>query len=106
VTFIIDAQLPPRLARWFQKREHKALHTSELQRGNRTPDRDLLTLAHSEKDAVLITKDNDFQMSFETGNIHNDDLIALFERHETTLIELLLRYSFLELRANELIVHR
>jgi predicted nuclease of predicted toxin-antitoxin system len=38
VKFLIDAQLPARLARFLNDAGHDALHTSELPQGNRTTD--------------------------------------------------------------------
>jgi predicted nuclease of predicted toxin-antitoxin system len=38
VKFLIDAQLPTRLARFLNDAGHDALHTSELPQGNRTTD--------------------------------------------------------------------
>jgi predicted nuclease of predicted toxin-antitoxin system len=66
----------------------------------------------------LITKDADFQLSFEldkgppklllvtTGNIHNNELLALFNRHEATLFSLLDQHRFIELSRAAIIVHR
>ena len=53
--FIVDAQLPSRLARDLCAAGHDARHTLELPLGNRTPDGQLAALAASE-DRVLITK--------------------------------------------------
>jgi predicted nuclease of predicted toxin-antitoxin system len=36
--FVVDAQLPKRLARWLAARGHDALHTLDLAGGNRTSD--------------------------------------------------------------------
>lgn len=115
--FLIDAQLPRRLARWLSERGHDVHHTEELSGRNRTPDSALLAHADNET-RVLITKDADFQLSFElgkgppklllvtTGNIHNDELLALFARHESQLLQVLDRYSFVEISRTALIVHR
>jgi len=67
---------------------------------------------------VLIIKDTPFEISHEleqgppklllntTGNIHNDELLALFARHEEALFRLLDQHTFLELSRSQLIVHR
>ena len=39
--FLVDAQLPRRLARWLQDKGHDALHTRDLPAGNRTEDADV-----------------------------------------------------------------
>ena len=111
----VDAQLPRRLALWLQQRGHDVIHTLHLSQQNRTPDPFLLGLA--DKDArVLITKDTDFEITHElgqgppkrllitTGNIHNDELLALFARHEETLVCLLNQHTFIELNRSQLIV--
>lgn len=115
--FLVDAQLPRRLARWLTERGHDVRHTHELSRQNRTPDTALLVHARDEN-RILVTKDADFQLSFElgkgppklllitTGNIHNDELLALFATHESQLLEILDRHSFIELSRTALIVHR
>ena len=115
--FLVDAQLPRRLAHWLQERGHDAVHTLELAQQNRTPDASLLALSNDEQRA-LITKDTDFQITHElghgppklllvtTGNIHNDELLALFARHEEMLFVLLEQHAFLELSRIQLIIHR
>ena len=115
--FLVDAQLPRRLALWLQQRGHEVTHTLDLAQQNRTPDPSLLALAN--KDGyVLLTKDSDFEISFElgqgpprlllisTGNIHNDELLELFARHEEDLLRLLAQHTFLELSQSQLIVHK
>jgi predicted nuclease of predicted toxin-antitoxin system len=82
VKFLVDAQLPRRLALWLQQRGHDVIHTLELAQQNRTPDPFLLPRANQD-DRVLVTKDTDFEITYElgqgppklllitTGNIHN-----------------------------------
>ncbi len=115
--FLVDAQLPRRLALWLQQRGHEVVHTLDLAQQNRTQDPVLLALAKKDQ-RVLITKDTDFQITLElghgppklllvtTGNIHNDELLKLFSRHETTLIGLLEQHTFIELNRSQLIVHK
>ena len=115
--FLVDAQLPRRLALWLQQRRHDAVHTLHLAQRNRTPDPSLLALANQDQ-RVLITKDTDFAISHElgqgppklllvtTGNIHNDELLELFARHEEMLFRLLDQHTFIELSRRQLIVHK
>lgn len=115
--FLVDAQLPRRLALWLQERGHDVVHTLQLEARNKTPDALLLALANQER-RVLITKDTDFQITFElgqgpprlllvsTGNIHNDELLALFSKHEATFFSLLTQHLFIELTRSQLIVHK
>jgi predicted nuclease of predicted toxin-antitoxin system len=117
VKFLVDAQLPRRLALWLQQRGHDVVHTLNLPQQNRTPDPFLLAMSNKE-DRVLITKDTDFEITYElgqgppklllitTGNIHNDELLELFVRHEEALFRLLAQHTFIELSRSQLIVHR
>ena len=41
-----------------------------------------------------------------TGNIHNNELLSLFVRHEETLFRLLAQHEFIELSRSQVIVHR
>jgi len=56
--FLIDAQLPPALARLLEEHGHVAEHVTEIGPAD-APDRDLWQYA-LEHDAVLVTKDEDF----------------------------------------------
>lgn len=60
---LVDAQLPPRLARELSAAGHDVMHSLDLPRGNQTPDEDLIAVAMSEGRA-LVTKDSDFVASF------------------------------------------
>lgn len=67
---------------------------------------------------MLISKDADFEMTHElghgppklllvtTGNIHNNELLELFARHEESLFLLLTQHTFIELSRSQLIVNR
>ena len=61
--FLLDAQLPPRLAQELRVHGHDTLHTIHLPLRNRTPDGDIADLATMEG-RVLVTKDSDFVTSF------------------------------------------
>ncbi|MCK9249534.1 MAG: DUF5615 family PIN-like protein [Solirubrobacteraceae bacterium] len=56
--FLVDAQLPPALARMLEARGHEAEHVVDITRGD-APDRELWNYA-VEHGAVLVTKDEDF----------------------------------------------
>jgi predicted nuclease of predicted toxin-antitoxin system len=60
VKFLIDAQLPARLARFLNDAGHDALHTSELLQGNRTTDVQIAEQADRDG-RVVVTKDRDFR---------------------------------------------
>jgi predicted nuclease of predicted toxin-antitoxin system len=92
VKFLIDAQLPTRLAEFLNRAGHDALHTSELPDGNRSTDRQVALRADTDA-RVVVTKDQDFRdghlltasprrlLVVATGNITNSALLSLVERH-------------------------
>lgn len=114
--FLVDAQLPERLATKLRDHGHDAIHTLDLPEGNRTRDRDITTLA-DEQGRVVVTKDTDFRDSHllsgeperllivATGNIRNADLLALFEAHLDEISDFFAESSFVELRADRLVAH-
>lgn len=56
--FLVDAQLPPALARWLAERGHDARHVADIGLAGAS---DLVIAAWAEADAaVLVTKDEDF----------------------------------------------
>lgn len=114
--FLIDAQLPRRLADWLRNAGYEAVHTLELPAGNRTQDHDINALSVVEQWTV-VTKDKDFVNSFlvvgkphrlllvVTGNISNADLEKLFQSHFETLAQLLESHRFVELNRTTIVVH-
>lgn len=94
VRFLVDAQLPARLARFLRSVGHDALYTTELPDGNRTSDGRIAELADDEG-RVVVTKDRDFRdghllarspqrlLVGATGNITNAALLSLFGRIST-----------------------
>ena len=114
--FIVDAQLPRRLARELAASGHDALHTLDFPAGNRTPDGDINGAAIRES-RVVVTKDNDFVTSFllkgvppkllliSTGNISNDELSKLVAANLTALESALTKYNFVELNATTITIH-
>ena len=61
--FLIDAQLPRRLAHQLGVAGFETTHTLDLAQGNRTTDQTLITLSLKEQ-CVIVTKDSDFVESF------------------------------------------
>jgi predicted nuclease of predicted toxin-antitoxin system len=116
VNFLVDAQLPPRLAHFLRTAGHDVVHTSELPDANRTTDTEVARLADAD-DRVVVTKDRDFRSSHllqsrprrllivATANIRNDELIALFEQHLGAIVAALSEARFVELGLDQLIVH-
>jgi predicted nuclease of predicted toxin-antitoxin system len=60
VKFIVDANLPPALARWLASEGHDAFHVSDLGMTS-TPDRTIWQRAR-EISACIVTKDEDFTL--------------------------------------------
>ena len=86
--FLIDAQLPRRLAHQLRAAGFETIHTLDLPQGNRTSDQALITFSLTEH-CVVVTKDSDFVESFllrhepwklllvSTGNIGNNELFKI-----------------------------
>jgi predicted nuclease of predicted toxin-antitoxin system len=116
VKFLVDAQLPQRLARFLRSSGHDALHTLDLPDANRTPDSDVAAAADRESRTV-ITKDSDFLIGHlvnrspksllivVTGNIANTELIALFEKHLYEIACVLEQSAVVELGRDRLVAH-
>ena len=115
--FLVDAQLPIRLARLLQKSVYDTIHTRELPQQNATPDSSINTLS-IQQERVVTTKDSDFVDSFlivqqpyklllvTTGNIKNSDLERLFLANLPTILELLSQHTYIELSRDSVIVHQ
>ena len=114
--FLIDAQLPNRLAHDLTAAGHDTLHTLDLPLGNQTPDEDLAALAaHDQR--ILVTKDSDFVASFHvkrtppqlllvsTGNIDNETLRRLFLANIVSLEQAFTENNFVELNRTALTLH-
>ena len=65
--FLIDAQIPKKLALFLKKNGFDAIHTSQLPDKNRTKDREINRISVEER-RVLITKDADFIESILISN--------------------------------------
>jgi predicted nuclease of predicted toxin-antitoxin system len=114
--FIVDAQLPQRLARDLAAAGYDVTHTGDLPLGNRTQDGDIAALAARE-DRVVVTKDSDFVTSFllhgtppkllliSTGNISNDALSRLITANLAALEAALVKHNFVELSALAITIH-
>jgi predicted nuclease of predicted toxin-antitoxin system len=112
----VDAQLPRRLARELAAAGHEAIHTLDLPAANRTTDQELVALA-ARGNRVLVTKDNDFVVSFHlrgappklllvsTGNISNDKLSQLLAANLAALEKALSQHDFVELSATAITIH-
>jgi predicted nuclease of predicted toxin-antitoxin system len=115
--FLVDAQLPVRLARFLQNAGHDAIHTHDLPEHNATPDA-VINFISIQEQRIVITKDSDFVQSFllqnqpykllliTTGNIKNSDLESLFANHLEQLTELFESYSYIELSFSKIVIYQ
>ena len=113
--FLVDAQLPRRLADWLRSQNLDAVHTLDFPKGNNTPDSEVARIADTQC-RILITKDIDFVQSFvlkripkkllllTTGNISNTQLLLVFEKNLHPLVQRLEDANFIELNQNQLII--
>ena len=88
--FIVDAQLPPALARLLESRGHNAEHVADL--GLTAADDSYIWDHASRQNAVIVTKDEDFAVLstlrtngpavvwIRVGNTRKQALVAWFER--------------------------
>jgi predicted nuclease of predicted toxin-antitoxin system len=115
--FLVDAQLPIRLARFLQASGYDTIHTRDLPQQNATSDNEINAIS-IQQSRILITKDSDFVNSLltigqpykllliATGNINNSELEALFSANLQSLVELFNQYSYIEISRNAIIVHQ
>jgi len=116
VRFLVDAQLPRRLALFLRAEGHDVVHTLDLPEGNRTSDLEINIISVRDE-RVVITKDADFVVSFlvlgepfkllliSTGNITNAELAELFTVSLPAICREFEAYDFLELTGTGLLVH-
>jgi len=114
--FLVDAQLPRRLAHRLRAAGHDTIHTLDVPTGNRTSDVEIIAIARRER-RIVVTKDADFVNSFvmsrqpekllliSTGNMTNTGLEALILLHLPDLVTALTTHDFVEITRTALIVH-
>lgn len=114
--FLVDAQLPRRMARWLAEAGHDAIHTLDLPAGNRTTDAAVIACAMEEQ-RIVVTKDDDFVQSFllngqpprlllvATGNIANAELERLVKGNFTRIEAAFSQHHFVELNREALVIH-
>ena len=115
--FLVDAQLPKKLALMFQYRGYDAIHTLDLPAKNFTKDSEINRISIREQ-RILITKDRDFIESFivsnkpykllyvNTGNVTTTELIALFSEVFSMILEAFETSRMIELTQTQMIVHQ
>ena len=115
--FLVDAQLPIRLARFLQVSGYDTLHTRDLPQQNATSDSQINEISIQDK-RIVITKDSDFVDSFmtiqkpfklllvTTGNIKNSELEQIFTDNLSMLIDLFEHHNYIEISRDNIIVHQ
>jgi predicted nuclease of predicted toxin-antitoxin system len=115
--FIIDEQLPQKLALWFHSKGYDAVHADDLPHvSGKLTDVSICKIADKEN-CVVITKDEDFWKRYllmkqpkkllflTTGNIKNAELLSLFESNLTTLLQLISQNNVVEFNRNGFVIH-
>ncbi|UYM07635.1 DUF5615 family PIN-like protein [Solicola gregarius] len=114
--FLVDAQLPARLAARLGDLGHDVVHTSSLPHGNRTTDVEISEIA-DQKNRIVVTRDADFRNShllqgspskvlvIATGNISNTDLLTLCESCLSRIEDALVVGAYVKLRQDGVVSH-
>lgn len=114
--FLVDAQLPRRLAHWLTDARFDAIHTLDLPDANKTNDTQISAIADQDGRAV-ITKDDDFMYAHlahgrperlllvRMGNISNADLLHAFDNMMPSVAEAFLDNAFVEMTRSRVIAH-
>ena len=114
--FLVDANLPYKLALSLINNGYDAIHTDNLPNKEQTSDYEIFEKAYLE-DRIIITKDTDFLNSFiihkkpkkllliTTGNISIKYLAKLFENYFEAIVDLFGSYNYIEMTNEQIIVH-
>ena len=114
--FPVDAQLPRRLCDWLRQEGYDALHTLELELGNRTPDAEIMGIA-DRHGRIVVTKEDDFVQSFllrntlrrllliAVGNVSNAELGRLISAALPAVLRAFEHARYVELGRYSLIIH-
>ena len=98
--FIVDTQLPFKLASFIRTKGYDCVHTTDTLKGHLLDDEEIVRIAIT-NDRTVVTKDSDFRDNYNTkgappkvlyltfGNISNRELIKYFESHIELIVELL-----------------
>ena len=98
MNFLVDTQLPPRLAAWFSDKGYDSRHTMDYANGVLLKDREIREIAIKEE-RIIITKDSDFEDFFfvkgapprilliSIGNCSNSELINRVDQNLNILLK-------------------
>lgn len=113
--FLIDAQLPRKLAHYLVSQGFDALHTLDLPNGNASTDNEINEISLRDN-RIVISKDVDFYDRFwqklepykliylTTGNIPTKKLIEIFENNLSVIIENISFYSVIEINRRSIVI--
>ncbi|HEX6746823.1 MAG TPA: DUF5615 family PIN-like protein [Longimicrobium sp.] len=116
MNFVVDAQLPRRIAILLREHGHDAVHTLDLPEANRTTDAVIVELSLLEN-RIVITKDADFVDSHllqrrpeklllvSTGNISNRELESILKLNIPVIVDALGTADFVEISRSGVLIH-
>jgi predicted nuclease of predicted toxin-antitoxin system len=114
--FLIDAQLPKKMALHLDTLGYDVIHTFNLPNQNKSKDSELNEISIEQK-RVIISKDRDFVESLlvsnkpykllyiNTGNITNKELQSLVDKNLKVIVDALENSRFVELTSKHVTVH-
>lgn len=114
--FLIDQQLPARLAEHLRNRGHDARHVKQYPGGTTLSDPQIAAIADREG-RVVVTKDDDFRVLHLTrgqparllivtcGNISTSALLTRVDEHFADLASAIDQYRFVELHREGVFIH-
>lgn len=112
--FLIDAQLPRRLSKFFHEMGYEAIHTLDLPNKNTTTDSEIIELS-IKSNYIVISKDSDFYISFlqksepykliylKVGNMTSDELINIFQNNFQLVVDQISENYVLEISNKSII---
>ena len=112
--FLIDAQLPKKLSQFINEKGLESIHTLDLPDQNSTSDAKIIQLSLDNK-YIVITKDQDFWDIYKqkaepykliyltVGNLSTKDIIQLFEKNFSTIIESIAKSDVIEINQKNII---
>ena len=116
IRFLVDAQLPKRVAVYLREEGYDALHTLELPDQNRTKDSRINRISVDEK-RIVVSKDGDFFESIlisdkpykllivRTGNITNKELLELLQKNLHRIVKALEQSRVVEITQEHLVAY-
>jgi len=116
IRFLVDAQLPKRLAIYLRGEGYDAVHTLELPDRNRTKDSEINRIS-VEEGRVVVSKDEDFFESIlisdkpyklliiRTGNITNKELLDLLQKNLHRIVQALEQSKVVEITQEHLVAY-